>query len=833
MKKIVSSIIILLLGITCFSQNFQDDVSNETLGDFPSQWDIVGGMATVNQQDGYKYIGFRSGGIIKPIVNNQTNNYLNGDFTVEFDVFFDTTSSLYGQGFQLRLWDGAYGYQKDGIRYKPFMIYRDGLETDWNLPEMGSAKNHLKEFQTLDRVWRHVKVEVKEGKLKILMDDKLILFLPRFKMQPTMVSIGGSVNDSQFDANIGFTNFVINTSDNSGTVDQIKFNRNISEEAHQKMEELLPLGIQSFSFTPSGGWVIITKNNGYFAKGIPQQCFDKIGEYHNSGTKIKEVVFPPNGGNNSWLIITEKGTYAKNIPQECYERIQALKQQGKTIESVSFPYVNIYNRESSNSWVILTTDGNSFAKNIPDECYQIMRNIRQSDMPNKPSDRKITKVSFTPSGGWVVFAEDYFFARNIPDEAFKKLGEFRGKGYNNSILAFDPDNNGWSLVANKRSKAIPVNKIRAFEQNIKGISIWNYLRDTNIPGVAVAVIINGELAWSTGYGLSENGNKKNAVHPRSMFQIASVSKFVAAVGALKMIEDENVELDDDLQNGFLENPIPVHGCFRNYTETDSVTIRNILNHKSGIDGNGVNFISQLSNISCNVQNGGYSGYSININPENLPNIDQIITGGDNVNSEPVTITYNTSSRTRTYSGPGFSTLQKVTEDITSIKYEKWMKDKVLNPLSMNKSRFTATPEDHYQENELTMGFNTNSLQSVRNRYPEAAAAGMYSNAVELSNILIMLNNNGVFNGNSLITNSNATLITQGLGAVVNDGSVISNTSGHYSHGGSNAGYRSFVIGFPNLNIDGVTSAGVVVLTNGDIRQARYDIVNAVINTYGW
>ena len=137
MKLKFSILLICLISLSSVAQTFQDNVTNETIGDFPSKWDLVGGMATVNQQDGYKYIGFRSGGIIKPIVNGQTNNYLSSDFTIEFDVFFDQTSSLYGQGFQLRLWDGAYGYQKDGIRYKPFMIYRDGLETDWNHPEMG------------------------------------------------------------------------------------------------------------------------------------------------------------------------------------------------------------------------------------------------------------------------------------------------------------------------------------------------------------------------------------------------------------------------------------------------------------------------------------------------------------------------------------------------------------------------------------------------------------------------------------------------------------------------------------------------------------------------
>lgn len=219
MKLKFSILLICLISLSSLAQTFQDNVTNETIGDFPSQWDLISGMAIIDQQEGYKIISIAHGGIIKPIVNGQTNNYINGDFTVEFDVFFDQTSSLYGQRFYLRLWDGAYGYEKDAIRYKPFVLYRDGLETDWNHPEMGNAKNHLSQLQTLDAVWRHVKVEFNSGKLKILIDDNLVLFLPRFKMHPTMVSIGGGVNDSQYSAKIGFTNFSISGTTGTSSTD--------------------------------------------------------------------------------------------------------------------------------------------------------------------------------------------------------------------------------------------------------------------------------------------------------------------------------------------------------------------------------------------------------------------------------------------------------------------------------------------------------------------------------------------------------------------------------------------------------------------------------------
>ena len=1041
MKKVITNRLIftfllsLYTSFAGFAQTYQDNLANDSYGDFPSNWDVVTGMATVEQQDGYKFISLKHGSIIKPIINNQTNNYLNGDFIIEFDVFFGKTSSIYGQRIPVRLWDGKYGYKQNDIRYQPFIIKRNGISTSWAQPQPGNAENFYKEFYTLEPVWRHVTIECKMGKLKIRLDDKLILNLPRFKMQPTMVSIGSGINDSSYDAKVGFANFTIvsstndiqiamivdrktnrvldinsvsnlqkipnlknvypntktflgtisgnhelrpvefsdvkkpqfidlntygnytllpeknaqmifdfeheyitenlrfnevqqqilkatnntltgnyfesknvlqtptktltvkdnfiyvlpneesiqigeteknlntsntspnlntntpilndqspnlqdniiiasqseeettNSTSNVGTIAQLKFNRNISDEAHKKMEELLPKGIQSFSFSPNGGWVIITKDNKHFARNIPQKCYEKIKEYVNKGIKIKEVVFPPNSGDNSWIIITENNTYAKNIPQECYEKIQSFKQQGKTIESVSFPYKNIYNN-SNNAWVILTTDGQFYTRNIPDECYQIMRNIRQTDIPNKLSDRKINKVSFTPSGGWTIMAEDYFFSRNIPEEAFEKLKEFRGKGYNNSILTFDPDKNGWSVVANKRVKNIPSNKIRDFERNIDSSkSIWEIMRERKIPGVSVAVVINDKIAWKTSYGHLIANDKRYAAHPESMFQAASISKVFAAVGAFKLIDDNKVTLTENLlTSGKLKNSIPFNSCVKDSSwvqNFNEVTIENILQHRSGIEGRGSQFNSNCS-YKGSEKGGGYGGYE---NLHSLPNLNTLL--------KDITITYHPTkmislpnNKSSWYSGKAFTVLQKLTEDITSNNYPSWMQVNILRPLKMNKSGFVINPENKY--GEFSRAHNKNGEKVKVLRFPQYAAAGLYTNAEELANLIIMINNDGVFQGNRILSkNAITNLVDNHMG--VNTG------ANRYSHGGTNSGgFKALFTGIREINKDGVQNAGIVVLTNGtdqyidnnddgknDLTEIRYLITNRIRNVYGW
>ncbi len=601
---------------------------------------------------------------------------------------------------------------------------------------------------------------------------------------------------------------------------QIKFNRNIPNEAHKKITQLLPKGINSFSFSPNGGWIIVTKTNETFARNIPNECYLKIKELKKKGHKIQQISFPPKGGTNSWIIITDKNTYARYIPNECYKKIQALKKQGKKIKSVSFPYKS----SSNNSWVIITTDGTTYSRNIPDECYQIMQNLKQSDMPNKRAVRKITQVSFTPSGGWVVLADDYFFARNIPNEAFKQLKSFDKKRYKSHIITFTPNGKGWSLIANDKYYRKPKDLIRKFENNVAGKSIWKVMRDNNVPGVSVAVVIDGKIAWSTAYGHLQNGKKSYAVHPESMFQAASISKVFAAIGAHKLVDQEKVSLTENLlTSGKLKTKIPLHKCLdiNDFKNFNSVTVENILQHRSGIEGRGAliksciddKIIYKGKNDNGDYTGGGYGGYR---SLSNTPNLNKLM--------ESVNITYNPSTnpngKSNWYSGPAFTTLQKLTEDITNKTYSSWMKSNILNPLKMNKSRFTINPEKYYKVDDLARGHSTKGNMFDIQRYPQYAAAGLYTNAIEMANMIIMINNEGVFKRRRVLSS----IAMDNL--INNDMGVNVTAAGNYYHGGVNKGFVTYFSGYPKIN------AGIVVLTNGD-NNIRELVKNAIKKVYGW
>src|SRR5689334_7153021 len=70
------------------------------------------------------------------------------------------------------------------------------------------------------------------------------------------------------------------------------------------------------------------------------------------------------------------------------------------------------------------------------------------------------------------------------------------------------------------------------------------------PGVSVAVIEDGRLAWSEGYGVIEAGTQ-TAVGADTMCSGASISKPVSAVLALQMVDKGRFDLDADV-NRYLQ-----------------------------------------------------------------------------------------------------------------------------------------------------------------------------------------------------------------------------------------------------------------------------------------
>ncbi|HZM84451.1 MAG TPA: serine hydrolase domain-containing protein [Candidatus Limnocylindrales bacterium] len=584
------------------------------------------------------------------------------------------------------------------------------------------------------------------------------------------------------------------------------FNRRIPDAAHTQIGLMSPQGITSFSFTPSNGWVIVTQTGGYYASGIPQECFDKLGQMIANGTKIHCVAFPPAGG-NSWVIAGDNDMFARNIPNECYTKMQEFYAAGQQVVHVGFPPAG------GNSWVVVGSAGGFFARNIDDECYQMIRNLSQGG-------RKVTRVSFPYGGGWTVVAQDEFFARNIDNECYQQMKNFQAGGWQLHNVAFSPVSSGWSLISRGQVPALPVDKIRQIEANVGGKDIWSRMADYKTPGVALAVVLNNQIAWSTGYGWLESGQPV-ATHPESAFQAASISKAVSTIGFLKFLSGSRViGLNSDIRP-LLNWQLTKRACV---VANSGPTIDQLLGHRGGVIGNGSTSPANVcSGFTPNV-GGGFGGYGPNAT---VPTLLEILNGQGNspkieLSTEPGAAYY--------YSGHGFELLHRMLEVQTGQTLATYMQNNVFASLGMNTSSYSLTPPFQLAAGHTTAGA---VIPGKRNRYPESAAAGLYTNVLDLCRMIKWVN--AAFTspaelGGPLNKAWVTTLLTQGATPNMGRGVFTANVGTNnfsYAHNGSNYGFKTIFTGYPNLG------TGFAIMCNGDDYNLINDITNSVKAIYGW
>lgn len=101
--------------------------------------------------------------------------------------------------------------------------------------------------------------------------------------------------------------------------------------------------------------------------------------------------------------------------------------------------------------------------------------------------------------------------------------------------------------------------------------VQDSIRQQRIPGLALAVMRDGQIIKAQGYGLS-NIELNVPISPQTIFQSGSVGKQFTATGIMMLVEEGKVGLDDKLAKYFPGAP----------DSWNKFTVRNLLTHTSGI-----------------------------------------------------------------------------------------------------------------------------------------------------------------------------------------------------------------------------------------------------------
>lgn len=102
---------------------------------------------------------------------------------------------------------------------------------------------------------------------------------------------------------------------------------------------------------------------------------------------------------------------------------------------------------------------------------------------------------------------------------------------------------------------------------------------TDIAGATVAVVDDGKIVTTRGYGYADTGAGGNAAVPvdpdRHLFRMGSVSKLVTATAVLQLVQDGKLDLDTDVKT-YLDFELPLR-----YER--AVTLRHLLTHTAGFE----------------------------------------------------------------------------------------------------------------------------------------------------------------------------------------------------------------------------------------------------------
>ena len=105
------------------------------------------------------------------------------------------------------------------------------------------------------------------------------------------------------------------------------------------------------------------------------------------------------------------------------------------------------------------------------------------------------------------------------------------------------------------------------------------LQRHNVPGGSLSVSKNGRMIYSKGFGFSDLANREH-VDTRSLFRIGSVSKPIAAVAVLKLIEEGRLTLDTKVFEHLGKLKLPPRSHVN--PAIFAITVRHLLNHTSGL-----------------------------------------------------------------------------------------------------------------------------------------------------------------------------------------------------------------------------------------------------------
>ncbi len=330
--------------------------------------------------------------------------------------------------------------------------------------------------------------------------------------------------------------------------------------------------------------------------------------------------------------------------------------------------------------------------------------------------------------------------------------------------------------------------------------VQSQMIERRINGLSLAVIQDGKIE-ARAYGVIERGGA--VVTTSTLFQAGSISKPVAALGALRLVEQGLLSLDEDVNAKLKSWKVPEN----EFTQTQKVTLRRLLSHSAGLTVH------------------GFPGYDVNVR---MPSTVEVLDGAGNTAAVRVNVAPGSLSR---YSGGGYTIMQLLVSDVSGKPFAQFMREAVLTPIVMTSSTYQQPlPPDRASQTASGYDASGSAVSGRWHVYPEMAAAGLWTTPTDLARFALEIQQSLAGTSNKVITQAmtrqqlTVQMGSYGLGLALSG----TGDARRFGHNGRDEGFDALLL----ASVE--TRQGLVVMINAnDNSGAMSRILQFVAKKYSW
>ncbi|PWI76581.1 hypothetical protein PCL_03775 [Purpureocillium lilacinum] len=310
----------------------------------------------------------------------------------------------------------------------------------------------------------------------------------------------------------------------------------------------------------------------------------------------------------------------------------------------------------------------------------------------------------------------------------------------------------------------------------------------------------------------------------TVFQACSISKPVAAMAIMKLIDEGKFKLESTIAELLPADVLEIlteDSPKSQRSMIEKITVKQLMSHTAGLSAH------------------GFPGYATSLGNTHVPSAREVLRGRPPVNTERVRLE-GLPGQAFSYSGGGITVLQIILETVTGKDFPTLMREIVLEPLGMTRSRYGGLRDG--EKNAAAAHYTGYAPCEVAHRVnPEEAAAGLWTTPTDLLRVVQAVQKSLDGDDGFLRRDTARQMLTEVDSNMALSWFVGGKGKTLFEHGGSNdPGFRCSVTGFADLpgreegDAPAPRHSGVAIMTNSALGvKALWRVGQAVALLKGW